>query len=179
MSEYRALQTTFEKQKAEWAELKDKKTLTEDGVHVELAANIGSFRDIETVLNNGAEGVGLYRTEFLYMESSDFPTEDEQFKAYKEVLEAMDGKPVVIRTIDIGGDKTLDYWNLPEELNPFLGERAVRLALNNKEVFRTQLRALLRASHYGNLKIMFPMVAIMEEFQNAKALLLEEEGQSY
>lgn len=174
VSEYRALQTTFEKQKAEWAELKDKKTLTEDGVHVELAANIGSFRDIETVLNNGAEGVGLYRTEFLYMESSDFPTEDEQFKAYKEVLEAMDGKPVVIRTIDIGGDKTLDYWNLPEELNPFLGERAVRLALNNKEVFRTQLRALLRASHYGNLKIMFPMVAIMEEFQNAKALLLEE-----
>lgn len=171
---YQAKQKAYETQKAEWAKLKDEATLSKDGKHVELAANIGSPQDIETVLNNGAEGVGLYRTEFLYMESKDFPTEDEQFEAYKQVLKAMEDKPVVIRTIDIGGDKTLDYWKLPEELNPFLGERAVRLALNNEAVFRTQLRALLRASAYGNLKIMFPMIAIAEEFKKAKALLLEE-----
>lgn len=171
---YQELQKEYEQQLQEWAVLKDKPSITKDGHQVELAANIGSFRDMETVSKNGAEGVGLYRTEFLYMENSDFPTEDEQFEAYKQVLEAMENQPVVIRTIDIGGDKKLDYWNLPEEMNPFLGERAIRLALNNESVFRTQLRALLRASHYGKLRIMFPMVATLEEFRKAKQLLLEE-----
>ncbi|HLR23968.1 MAG TPA: phosphoenolpyruvate--protein phosphotransferase [Pseudogracilibacillus sp.] len=171
---YKNLQKDFEKQLQEWAVLKDKASISKDGHQVELGANIGSFNDMETVKKNGAEAVGLYRTEFLYMENSDFPSEDEQFEAYKKVLEAMDNHPVVIRTIDIGGDKTLGYWELPEEMNPFLGERAIRLALNNESVFRTQLRALLRASHYGDLRIMFPMVATLEEFRKAKQLLLDE-----
>jgi len=173
-SKYETKQKEYEKQRAEWALLKNEPTVTADNHNVELAANIGSYQDIDMVLKHGAEGIGLYRTEFLYMESSNFPTEEEQFEAYKSVLEAMEQKPVVIRTLDIGGDKTLDYWDLPEEMNPFLGLRAVRLALQNKEVFRTQLRALLRASAYGNLKIMFPMVATIEEFHEAKGLLLEE-----
>lgn len=173
-SEYETLQQAYKKQQAEWALLKDEPTITADNHQVELAANIGSYQDIDMVLKHGAEGIGLYRTEFLYMESSNFPTEDEQFEAYKAVLEAMDKKPVVIRTLDIGGDKNLDYWDLPKEMNPFLGLRAVRLALQNKDVFRTQLRALLRASVFGNLKIMFPMVATIEEFHEAKGLLLEE-----
>lgn len=171
---YEALQEEYAQKRAEWALLKDEPTVSKDGHQVELAANIGSYQDLDTVIANGAEGVGLYRTEFLYMESSDFPTEEEQFEAYKAVLEAMKEKPVVIRTLDIGGDKHLDYWDLPSEMNPFLGLRAVRLALKNEEVFRTQLRALLRASTFGNLKIMFPMVATLEEFRAAKNLLLEE-----
>lgn len=171
---YEALQEEYAQKRAEWALLKDEPTVSKDGHQVELAANIGSYQDLDTVIANGAEGVGLYRTEFLYMESSDFPTEKEQFEAYKAVLEAMKEKPVVIRTLDIGGDKHLDYWDLPSEMNPFLGLRAVRLALKNEEVFRTQLRALLRASTFGNLKIMFPMVATLEEFRAAKNLLLEE-----
>src|SRR5699024_5299783 len=119
---YKNLQKDFEKQLQEWAVLKDKASISKDGHQVELGANIGSFNDMETVKKNGAEAGELYRTEFLYMENSDFPSEDEQFEAYKKVLEAMDNHPVVIRTIDIGGDKTLGYWELPEEMNPFLGE---------------------------------------------------------
>jgi len=171
---YNNLSVELEEKKAEWALLKDDPTITNDGVQVELAGNIGSPTDVEGVIQNGGEAVGLYRTEFLYMESSTFPTEEEQFNAYKTVLEKMKDKPVVVRTLDIGGDKTLPYWDLPDELNPFLGLRAVRLALKETDIFRTQLRALLRASTYGNLKIMFPMIATLDEFRTAKGLLQEE-----
>ncbi|MFJ5963626.1 phosphoenolpyruvate--protein phosphotransferase [Bacillus sp. NPDC093026] len=161
-------------QKAEWAKLVDQPTVTKDGVHVELAANIGTPEDVKGVLENGGEAVGLYRTEFLYMGREQLPTEEEQFDAYKTVLEKMGGKPVVVRTLDIGGDKELPYLQLPKEMNPFLGYRAIRLCLEEQEIFRTQLRALLRASTYGNLKIMFPMIATLSEFREAKAILLEE-----
>jgi phosphotransferase system enzyme I (PtsI) len=171
---YQAKRLKFQEQKAEWAKLVDQQTLTRDGQQLELAANIGSPADVAKVLENGAEGIGLYRTEFLYMEREQLPTEEEQFEAYKTVLERMDGKPVVIRTLDIGGDKELHYLSLPEELNPFLGFRAIRLCLQQEDMFRSQLRALLRASMYGNLKIMFPMVATLEELRQAKALLQEE-----
>ncbi len=155
-------------------QLRDEPSKTLDGHEVELAANIGTPNDLEGVHNNGAEGIGLYRTEFLYMGRDNMPTEDEQFEAYKKVLESMEGKRVVVRTLDIGGDKELPYLNLPEEMNPFLGYRAIRLCLDQPEIFRPQLRALLRASAYGKLNIMFPMVAIIQEFRDAKALLLEE-----
>ncbi|EGQ2911074.1 phosphoenolpyruvate--protein phosphotransferase [Staphylococcus pseudintermedius] len=154
--------------------LRDEPSKTLDGHEVELAANIGTPNDLEGVHNNGAEGIGLYRTEFLYMGRDNMPTEDEQFEAYKKVLESMKGKRVVVRTLDIGGDKELPYLNLPEEMNPFLGYRAIRLCLDQPEIFRPQLRALLRASAYGKLNIMFPMVATIQEFRDAKALLLEE-----
>ncbi|MBN3556350.1 phosphoenolpyruvate--protein phosphotransferase [Fictibacillus nanhaiensis] len=171
---YEEKQKQYQKQKAEWAKLVNEKTFSSDSVQVELAANIGTPADVKGVLENGAEGVGLYRTEFLYMGRDQLPTEEEQFKAYSEVLQKMEGKPVVIRTLDIGGDKELPYLNLPKELNPFLGFRAIRLCLEEQEIFRTQLRALLRASQYGNLKIMFPMIATLGEFRAAKGILLEE-----
>ncbi|TRY25851.1 phosphoenolpyruvate--protein phosphotransferase [Brevibacillus sp. LEMMJ03] len=171
---YRKKQAEYERQKSELAKLVHTATTSQDGVHVELAANIGSVQDLAGALENGAEGVGLFRTEFLYMGRDDFPSEDEQFQAYKQVLEQMGEKPVVIRTLDIGGDKHLAYMNLPQEMNPFLGFRAIRLCLEQQDLFRTQLRALLRASAYGNLKIMFPMIATLEEFRQAKAVLAEE-----
>lgn len=174
IAEYREAQQKFAEQKAEWAKLVDEKTVSLDGKHVELAANIGTPDDLDGVKANGGEGIGLYRTEFLYMGRDQLPTEEEQFKAYKKVLEGMDGKPVIVRTLDIGGDKELPYLELPEELNPFLGFRAIRLCLEEQEIFRTQLRALLRASIYGNLKIMFPMIATLQEFRQAKAILEEE-----
>lgn len=164
-------QANYEDQKAEWAKLVDAPSVSKDGVQVEIGANIGTPNDVDGALENGAEAVGLYRTEFLYMDSNNFPTEDEQFEAYKTVLERMNGKSVVVRTMDIGGDKELPYWDLPEEMNPFLGYRAIRISLNESDVFKTQLRALLRASAYGNLKIMFPMIATIEEFRAAKAIL--------
>ncbi|MDT8859473.1 phosphoenolpyruvate--protein phosphotransferase [Alkalihalobacillus sp. MEB130] len=167
----------FAKQKAEWAKLVNEQTTTKDGQHVELAANIGTPKDLEGVINNGAEGIGLYRTEFLYMGRTELPSEEEQFEAYKEVVERMEGKPVVIRTLDIGGDKELPYLDLPKEMNPFLGFRAIRLCLEEKEIFRTQLRALLRASAFGNLKVMFPMIATLDEFRQAKAMLLAEKDE--
>ncbi|SDC24960.1 phosphoenolpyruvate--protein phosphotransferase [Shouchella lonarensis] len=173
---YREKQADFQKQKAEWAKLATKKTMTQDHHHIELAANIGTPKDLEGVLQNGAEGIGLYRTEFLYMDRSELPSEEEQFAAYKEVVERMEGKPVVIRTLDIGGDKELSYLNLPEELNPFLGFRAIRLCLEREDIFRTQLRALLRASVFGNLKVMFPMIATLEELRAAKHLLEDEKA---
>ncbi|MGT3737419.1 phosphoenolpyruvate--protein phosphotransferase [Staphylococcus aureus] len=160
--------------KKELQKLRDADTITVDGVHAELAANIGTPNDLPGVIENGAQGIGLYRTEFLYMGRDQMPTEEEQFEAYKEVLEAMDGKRVVVRTLDIGGDKELSYLNLPEEMNPFLGYRAIRLCLAQQDIFRPQLRALLRASVYGKLNIMFPMVATINEFREAKAILLEE-----
>lgn len=174
LAEYKAKKEKFELQKQEWAKLKNEPTVTKDGHHVELVANIGTPNDVEGVINNGGEGVGLYRTEFLYMGRDNFPTEEEQFESYKTVLESMGEKPVVVRTLDIGGDKELSYLHLPKEMNPFLGYRAIRLCLDQKEIFRTQLRALLRASVYGNLKIMFPMIATLDEFRAAKAVLLEE-----
>ena len=164
----------FAKEKAEWAKLKNEKTYSSDGHQVELVANIGTPKDIEGVINNGGEGVGLFRTEFLYMGRDQLPSEEEQFEAYKTVLEGLNGKPVVVRTLDIGGDKELPYLNLPKEMNPFLGFRAIRLCLEDQDLFRTQLRALLRASVYGNLKIMFPMIATINEFREAKAILEEE-----
>ncbi|MBE2976062.1 phosphoenolpyruvate--protein phosphotransferase [Priestia megaterium] len=166
----------YAEQKAEWAKLVNEKTVSADDYHVELAANIGTPEDVKGVLENGGEGVGLYRTEFLYMGREELPTEEEQFTSYKTVLERMEGKPVVVRTLDIGGDKELPYLNLPKEMNPFLGFRAIRLCLEMQDMFRTQLRALLRASVYGNLKIMFPMIATVDEFRQAKAILLEEKA---
>ncbi|MFD1848971.1 phosphoenolpyruvate--protein phosphotransferase [Oceanobacillus bengalensis] len=171
---YKEKQEKFAKQQEEWAKLKDEPTFSKDGEQVELVANIGTPEDVEGVLSNGGEGVGLYRTEFLYMGKSELPSEEEQFEAYKSVLESMDGKPVVVRTLDVGGDKELSYLNMPKELNPFLGFRAIRFCLENEDVFRPQLRALLRASVYGNLKIMFPMIATLEEFRQSKAILMDE-----
>ena len=174
VAEYQEKRDNFFKDKKELQKLRDAESVTEDGHHVELAANIGTPNDLPGVIENGAEGIGLYRTEFLYMGRDQMPTEDEQFEAYKAVLEAMEGKRVVVRTLDIGGDKELPYLDLPEEMNPFLGYRAIRLCLAQPEIFRPQLRALLRASVYGKLNIMFPMVATIQEFRDAKALLEEE-----
>ncbi|GBG05504.1 phosphoenolpyruvate--protein phosphotransferase [Lactobacillus rodentium] len=176
VKEYTEKGEAFAKRKAEWKKLKDEPSVTANGKHFTIAANIGTPDDMEGVKENGAEAIGLYRTEFLYMDSSDFPTEEEQFKAYKTVLEGMDGKQVVIRTCDIGGDKHLDYWDLPEEMNPFLGVRAIRLSMQNPDIFRTQLRALLRASAYGKLGIMFPMIGTLDELRKAKKILAEEKA---
>lgn len=175
-SEFEAEAKAYADQKAEWDKLKNAETVTADGKHVELAANIGTPKDLEGVHKNGGEAVGLYRTEFLYMDSSDFPTEEDQYQAYKAVLEGMEGKPVVVRTMDIGGDKELPYLTLPHEMNPFLGYRALRISLSElgDGMFRTQMRALLRASVHGNLRIMFPMVATLREFRAAKAIFEDE-----
>ena len=173
---YQHKRQSFFADREELKKLRDEASKTLDGQHVELAANIGTPNDLEGVKDNGAEGIGLYRTEFLYMGRDNMPTEDEQFEAYKKVLEEMNGKRVVVRTLDIGGDKELPYLNLPEEMNPFLGYRAIRLCLDQPDIFRPQLRALLRASTYGKLNIMFPMVATVQEFRDAKALLLEEKA---
>ncbi|WP_107924804.1 phosphoenolpyruvate--protein phosphotransferase [Lysinibacillus parviboronicapiens] len=149
-------------------------SISADGLRVEIAGNIGKPEDVEMVNNAGGDGIGLFRTEFLYMERQESPNEEEQFTAYRTVLEKMQGKPTIVRTLDIGGDKNLPYFKLPVEMNPFLGYRAIRICLSHQEMFRTQLRALLRASAFGNLKIMFPMIATLDEFRLAKALLLEE-----
>ncbi|MGO2199878.1 phosphoenolpyruvate--protein phosphotransferase [Lactococcus laudensis] len=177
-AEFIAAGKAYADQKAEWALLKDAETMTADGKHFELAANIGTPKDVVGVNENGGEAVGLYRTEFLYMDSQDFPTEDEQYEAYKAVLEGMNGKPVVVRTMDIGGDKELPYFDLPKEMNPFLGYRALRISLSEggDAMFRTQLRALLRSSVHGKLRIMFPMVALVTEFRAAKKLFDEEKA---
>jgi phosphoenolpyruvate-protein phosphotransferase (PTS system enzyme I) len=174
---YKQVKANYQKQKDEWAKLVNEKTVTKDGHQIELAANIGTPKDLKGVIENGGEAIGLYRTEFLYMGRDQLPTEEEQFQAYKAVLEGMEGKPVVVRTLDIGGDKELPYLELPKELNPFLGFRAIRLCLEEQDIFRTQLRALLRASVYGNLKIMFPMIATLDEFRQGK-FILEEEKQN-
>ncbi|MBO0466172.1 phosphoenolpyruvate--protein phosphotransferase [Enterococcus plantarum] len=177
-SDFEAKGKEYADLKVEWEKLKHAETVTADGKHIELAANIGTPKDLEGVHNNGAEAVGLYRTEFLYMDSPDFPTEDEQYTAYTAVLEGMNGKPVVVRTMDIGGDKELPYLQLPHEMNPFLGYRALRISLSERgdEMFRTQMRALLRASVHGNLRIMFPMVATLKEFRAAKKIFEEEKA---
>lgn len=174
VTQYKKKQADFETQKEAWLKLVNEKTVTTDGHYVELAANIGTPKDLDRAIHNGSEAIGLYRTEFLYMDKEQLPSEEEQYQAYKEVLEGMNGKTVVVRTLDIGGDKELPYLNLPKEMNPFLGFRAIRLCLEEQGMFRTQLRALLRASTAGNLKIMFPMIATLDEFRQAKAVWEEE-----
>ncbi|WEV45441.1 phosphoenolpyruvate--protein phosphotransferase [Streptococcaceae bacterium ESL0687] len=177
-AEFKKAGQAYAELKATWEELKDAETVTADGKHFELAANIGTPKDVTGANDNGAEAIGLYRTEFLYMDSKDFPTEDEQYEAYKAVLEGMNGKPVVVRTMDIGGDKELPYFDLPHEMNPFLGYRALRISLSEggDAMFRTQIRALLRASVHGTLRIMFPMVALVTEFRAAKKVFDEEKA---
>ncbi|WP_019912126.1 phosphoenolpyruvate--protein phosphotransferase [Paenibacillus sp. HW567] len=176
VAEYTRKQEAYNLQISEWRKLREEPTVSADGKHVELAANIGTPNDVAGVIENGGEGVGLYRTEFLYMGRDKLPSEEIQYNAYRTVLENMNGKPVVVRTLDIGGDKELPYLELPKEMNPFLGFRAIRLCLDRQDIFRTQLRALLRASVHGDLRIMFPMIATLGEFRAARDLLLEEKA---
>lgn len=174
VAEYQKKGEEYKAEKEALKALKNKESISTDGHKVLLVGNIGSPADVDGVKENGGEGVGLFRTEFLYMKSEDWPDEETQYQAYKAVLEGMEGKPVVIRTLDIGGDKKLKYYTFEEEMNPFLGVRAVRFCLMKKEIFRTQLRALLRASAFGHLCIMFPMIATVQEFKDAKAVYDEE-----
>lgn len=160
-------------EKGSLAKFKNKKSITKDGYKTEVVANIGTPKDMEAVIENGAEGVGLFRSEFLYMDSETMPTEEEQFDAYKEVLEKSEGKRVIVRTLDIGGDKDLKYLNLDKEDNPFLGYRAIRICLREPEIFKVQLRALYRASNYGKLAIMLPMISSVDELRSAKAIINE------
>lgn len=182
---YQQKMTAYAAEKEELKKLLNVKVTNKEGKHIEVCGNIGKPQDVDQVLANGGDGVGLFRTEFLYMDRDNAPDEEEQYKAYKHVLEAMKGKKVVIRTLDIGGDKTLPYLPLPEEMNPFLGYRAIRLCLDKKDIFKVQLRALLRASAYGQLAVMFPMISGIEEFLNAKAVVeeckkeLDAEGKKY
>ena len=172
--EYSAKREKFLKEKKELEQYIGKPTVTKDGVTIELVANIGKPEDVEKVLQYDAEGIGLFRTEFLFMDRNAMPTEEEQFEAYKTVAEKMNGKPVIIRTLDIGGDKEIPYMGLEKDENPFLGYRAIRFCLDRKDdVYRPQLRALLRASAYGNIRIMIPMVTCLDEYREAKALIEE------
>ena len=173
IDEYQAKADSFEKERAEWAKLVDAPSVSKDGQHFEIAANIGTPDDVADALKQGADGVGLFRSEFLYMSSDHLPTEDEQFEAYKKAVVGMQGKPVVVRTLDIGGDKPLNYLPLPEEMNPFLGYRAIRICLHRPDIFKTQLRALIRASGFGPVEIMFPMIATLAELRQAKAIYQE------
>ncbi|WP_313655524.1 phosphoenolpyruvate-protein phosphotransferase PtsI [Pantoea sp.] len=183
--ELKAVQNQYLSEKHELAKLKDLPAVTLDGHQVEVCANIGTVRDIAGAERNGAEGVGLYRTEFLFMDRDSLPSEEEQFQAYKAVAEAMGSQAVIVRTMDIGGDKDLPYMNLPKEENPFLGWRAIRIAMDRKEILHAQLRAILRASSFGKLRIMFPMIISVEEVRSLKAELellkaqLREEGKAF
>lgn len=168
-----ALQSKIAEEKAELAKLKDLPAETLDGHRIEVVGNIGTIRDVDGVLRNGGEGIGLYRTEFLFMDRNQLPCEEEQFQAYKEIVEAMQGKLVVLRTMDIGGDKDLPYLELPKEMNPFLGWRAVRIGLDRREILNTQLRAVLRASAFGKLAVMFPMIISVEEIRILKGIIAE------
>lgn len=185
VDEYTSRKQKYQDEQEELKKLIDIKTTTKSGKRIEVCGNIGQPEDVLSVIENGGDGVGLFRTEFLYMDRDSAPTEDEQFESYKFVLEKMEGKQVVIRTLDIGGDKTLPYLPLPVEMNPFLGYRAIRLCLDRKEIFKVQLRALLRASIYGNLCVMFPMISGLEEFVQAKEVVdeckaeLKAEGVAY
>ncbi|APC12430.1 MULTISPECIES: phosphoenolpyruvate-protein phosphotransferase PtsI [Providencia] len=181
----KAFRDEYLQEKEELAKLKDLPAITLDGHQVEVCANIGTVRDVAGAERNGAEGVGLYRTEFLFMDRDSFPSEEEQFQAYKAVAESMGSQAVIVRTMDIGGDKDLPYMNLPKEENPFLGWRAIRICLDRKEILHSQLRAILRASKFGKLRIMFPMVISVEEVRELKAELeilkaqLREEGKAF
>ena len=173
-AEYETKRTAYLKEKKELDQYIGKPTVTKDGVTIELVANIGKPEDVDKVLQYDAEGIGLFRTEFLFMDRNSMPTEDEQFEAYQKVAIAMNGKPVIIRTLDIGGDKEIPYMGLKKDENPFLGYRAIRFCLDRREdVYGPQLRALLRASAFGNIKIMVPMVTCLEEFREAKAMIEE------
>lgn len=173
ITNYKELKNSYEKEKLEMEAMKGQESVTLDGRHVELAGNIGTPKDVKGLLKNDAEGVGLYRTEFLYMDRENLPTEEEQFEAYKEVLSSTNPRPIVIRTLDIGGDKELSYLKFDKEMNPFLGYRAIRICLDRTDIFKTQLRALLRASMYGNLRIMYPMISSLEELLKANEILEE------
>ena len=174
VDDFSAKREKFLKEKKELEQYIGKPTVTKDGVRIELVANIGKPEDLEKVLQYDGEGVGLFRTEFLFMDRTAMPTEEEQFEAYKTVAEGLKGKPVIIRTLDIGGDKEIPYMGLTKDENPFLGYRAIRFCLDRKDdVYKPQLRALLRASAYGNIKIMVPMVTCIEELREAKALIEE------
>ncbi len=181
----RVLEEQYKEEKAELIKLKDLPAVTLDGRRVDVCANIGTIRDIDGAERNGAEGVGLYRTEFLFMDRDQLPTEEEQFQAYKAVVEAMKNRLVILRTMDIGGDKELPYMNLPKEMNPFLGWRAIRIALDRREILNAQLRAVLRASAFGKLAVMFPMIISVEEIRELKSVLetlkqqLREEGKAF
>ncbi|HDR1344532.1 TPA: phosphoenolpyruvate-protein phosphotransferase PtsI [Pasteurella multocida] len=181
----KGLQQKLLEEKAELAKLKDLPALTLDGHRVDVVANIGTIRDVDGADRNGAEGVGLYRTEFLFMDREQLPTEEEQFVAYKDVVEAMNGRLVILRTMDIGGDKELPYLNLPKEMNPFLGWRAIRIALDRREILHAQLRAVLRASAFGKLAVMFPMIISVEEIRELKSVIetlkqeLRNEGKAF
>ncbi len=181
----KGLQQKLLEEKAELAKLKDLPALTLDGHRVDVVANIGTIRDVDGADRNGAEGVGLYRTEFLFMDREQLPTEEEQFVAYKDVVEAMNGRLVILRTMDIGGDKELLYLNLPKEMNPFLGWRAIRIALDRREILHAQLRAVLRASAFGKLAVMFPMIISVEEIRELKSVIetlkqeLRNEGKAF
>ena len=185
IDELKTLEAKLAEEKAELAKLKDLPAVTLDGHKVDVVANIGTIRDCEGAHRNGAEGVGLYRTEFLFMDRDQLPSEEEQFIAYKEVVEAMEGRLVVLRTMDIGGDKELPYLNLLKEMNPFLGWRAVRIALDRREILHAQLRAVLRASAFGKLAVMFPMIISVEEIRELKSVLetlkaeLRAEGKAF
>ncbi|MFZ5755043.1 MAG: phosphoenolpyruvate--protein phosphotransferase, partial [Bacillota bacterium] len=177
IKEYKAKRKREEEALCELEQFTFKSAVTTDGFRVEIAANIGTPAEAKTALEHGAEGIGLYRTEFLFMNETQMPSEEKQFQAYKEVVSTMGGKPVIIRTLDIGGDKELPYLSLPKEMNPFLGYRAIRLSLDRKELLITQLRAILRASSYGKVKIMFPMISSLEEWRQAKAIFEEVKNQ--
>ena len=185
IAEYTEKKAKFQAEQEELKKLIDVKTTTKSGRRIEVCGNIGKPEDVLGVIANGGDGVGLFRTEFLYMDRESAPTEEEQFESYKFVLEKMEGKQVVIRTLDIGGDKTLPYLPLPQEMNPFLGYRAIRLCLDRKEIFKVQLRALLRASVFGKLCVMFPMISGIQEFRQAKEVVeeckaeLRAEGKEY
>lgn len=172
-NEYSKKREEYLNQKEKLKKIKDLPTVTKDGRQVSIMGNIGKPEDVEAVLEAGGEGIGLYRTEFLFMNSDHMPTEDEQYKAYRIVAEKMNGKPVTIRTMDIGGDKELPYLDLPKEMNPFLGYRAIRISLTHKDMFKTQLRAILRASAYGQIKIMYPMVCSINEIRKSNQILEE------
>ena len=185
-AEYEAKRASYLAEKEELKKYVGRETITKDGVKIEVAANIGRPEDVDRVLSYDAEGIGLFRTEFLFMDRTSMPTEEEQFEAYRKVAVAMNGKPVIIRTLDIGGDKEIPYMGLKKDENPFLGYRAIRFCLDRKDdIYRPQLRALLRASAFGAIKIMVPMVTCVEEYREAKALIheimdeLEQEGIPY
>lgn len=185
IDQLKAIQQQYHAEKNELAKLKDLPAVTLDGHQVEVCANIGTVRDVAGAERNGAEGVGLYRTEFLFMDRDSLPTEDEQFMAYKDVAQAMGSQSVIVRTMDIGGDKDLPYMNLPKEENPFLGWRAIRIAMDRREILHAQLRAILRASAFGKLRIMFPMIISVEEVRDLKSELemlkaqLRAEGKAF
>lgn len=173
MAEYKNLQKQRFKEKEKLEQYKNIVAKTKDGYQVEVSSNIGKTSDLEDVVNVGADGIGLFRTEFLFMDSPEMPTEEEQFESYRKIAEKMKDKLSIIRTLDAGGDKNIPYLNLEKEDNPFLGYRAIRLCLGNPDMFKIQLRAILRASVYGNLAIMFPMISVIDELRNAKQILEE------